>query len=71
MIANSVGILDNRYRGEPIAALIKFDPKAPNLELPAKLVQVVVHTTTHMEVEEVKELSTTKRGCGGFGSTNK
>ena len=71
MIANSVGILDEGYRGEPIAALIKFDPKAPKLELPAKVVQVVIHTTTHMEVEIVDKLSTTKRGCGGFGSTNK
>ena len=42
MLANSVGIIDQSYRGPIIAALIKIDPEAKELELPNKCVQIIL-----------------------------
>jgi len=70
-LANGVGKIDTKYRGEIIAALIKFDPDAPNIILPAKLVQIVPYVSIHFEIERNDKLTKTKRGEGGFGSTNK
>lgn len=71
MLANSIGLLDNGYRGDIIACLFKFDKDAPKLKLPQRLVQLVVRESYTPPVLEVKELSKTDRGDGGFGSTNK
>lgn len=68
--ANSVGIIDQSYTGEIMVPLIKIDPDAPDLELPAKIAQLVPrrwHGLTPVKREtELK----TMRGDGGFGSTN-
>jgi dUTP pyrophosphatase len=34
-----------------------------------KIAQMVIKPTISVEIEEVKELSETQRGIGGFGST--
>jgi len=69
--ANSVGIIDQSYTGEIMVPLIKIDPDAPDLELPAKIAQLVPrrwHGLTPVDDETEME---TMRGDGGFGSTNK
>ena len=69
MIANSVGIIDSDYRGTLKVALWK-DPSAPELELPFKGCQLIIRKRERMLTEVVRELSTTSRGDGGFGSTD-
>lgn len=71
ILANNVGIIDRSYRGEILVPLIKVDPDAPDLELPARVAQLIPRPIVHFEVEEVAELSMTSRGAGGFGSTGK
>lgn len=69
IVANSVGIIDRAYRGEILVPLIKIDPSAPDLELPARVMQLIPRPVVHFPVEIATRLSTTGRGAGGFGST--
>jgi deoxyuridine 5'-triphosphate nucleotidohydrolase len=69
MLANSVGIIDQAYTGEIMVPLIKIDPDAPDLELPAKLVQLIPRRWFGFYPVNT-ELDETSRADGGFGSTN-
>jgi len=71
MLANNVGIIDQNYRGSIVAALIKINSDAPELELPCKLIQMIPRQFIHLEPICVNELTDTDRGDGGFGSTSK
>lgn len=70
VLANSIGLIDNSYRGTIMIALRKVDAKAPTLALPARIAQIVVRKTEEVELQVVDELDSTERGEGGFGSTN-
>ncbi|KAJ5080715.1 deoxyuridine triphosphatase [Anaeramoeba ignava] len=70
ILANSVGIIDSGYRGHVIVALIKLDPKFPEIQLPARIVQLIPRLFWHMNCIESKDLSQTTRNVGGFGSTH-
>jgi dUTP pyrophosphatase len=69
MLANSVGVIDRSYRGEVLVPLRKVDPRAPDLQFPARIVQLVPRPVIHLTFEEVDDLEETDRGAGGFGST--
>lgn len=69
MISNSVGIIDRAYRGEIMVPLVKIDPDAPELVLPARIAQLIPRPIVHFPFVETKELGATHRGAGGFGST--
>ncbi|HSC87464.1 MAG TPA: hypothetical protein VLC09_09355 [Polyangiaceae bacterium] len=69
MLANNVGIIDRSYRGEILVPLLKTDPNAKDLELPARIAQLIPRPIVHFPVVEGENLSTTQRGAGGFGST--
>ena len=69
IVANSVGIIDASYTGSLKVALIKINKDAPDLELPARLVQLIPRQLVHMEAIEVNDLAHTQRAGGGFGST--
>jgi len=71
ILANSLGIIDQEYRGEIFVPLIKIDPDVPDLELPCRLVQLIPRKFYSMNVEEVTTLDTTVRNDCGFGSTGK
>lgn len=73
MLANSVGIIENSYRGELMIALTKVDEDAPPIELPFRCCQLIFKKQYHAKFEEVtiEDLSESNRGSGGFGSTNK
>lgn len=68
-VANSVGVIDQGYRGEVLVPLVKFDPNAPDLVLPARAVQAVPRAVVHFPVEPCATPSPSRRGVGGFGST--
>ena len=72
MLANNVGIIDASYRGTIIVALVKINPLAVELELPAKIVQMIPRQLLIQEPIEVDEIKTnTSRGSGCFGSSDK
>ncbi len=69
LLANNVGVIDRGYRGEILVPLIKVDPRAPELELPARVVQMVPRPIVHLGLEQVDASRSSHRGSGGFGST--
>ena len=71
MLANSVGLIDESYRGSIKVVLTKIDPSAKDLELPFKAVQIVLRKSYHFLCDEASSIKDqTDRGSGGFGSTN-
>jgi dUTP pyrophosphatase len=71
MLANSVGVIDNSYRGNLLIALYHANTSMPELELPFKQCQLVIKKLELFDVVEVNSgLSNTERGNGGFGSTD-
>ncbi len=69
IVANSVGVIDRSYRGEIMVPLIKIDPAAPELPLPARVAQMIPRPIVHLQVQASDSTGTTQRGSGGFGST--
>jgi deoxyuridine 5'-triphosphate nucleotidohydrolase len=70
MLANSMGIIDQSYRGNIYIALIKVDPEAAPIELPFKCCQMIIRPQYQTIFEECTDLLDTHRGDGGFGSTD-
>jgi len=75
MLANHTGIIDSGYRGFLIAALryLKSHNEQYEVEKHTRLLQICYPSLCPILVKIVDEsdLSTTKRGAGGFGSTGK
>jgi len=71
ILANSVGVIDRGYTGEILVPMIKVDPSAPDLALPARIVQIIPRPIVHIDLVEVPALDDTHRGTGGFGSTGR
>lgn len=71
ILANSVGIIDNQYRGELFVALWKLDLSMPDIELPFRGAQIIPRQFIRPEIVLVSNdnLDDTDRGNGGFGST--
>ncbi|EAY11401.1 deoxyuridine 5'-triphosphate nucleotidohydrolase family protein [Trichomonas vaginalis G3] len=70
-VANCVGIIDAQYRGELCVPLAKISPDAKPLELPARIVQIIIRELHVCDIEEVADINSTSRGTGGFGSSGK
>ena len=67
--SNCVGVCDSDYRGEYIVALHN-DLDEPQVINPMeRIAQLIVVPYLAVEFNEVNELSDTKRGENGFGST--
>jgi deoxyuridine 5'-triphosphate nucleotidohydrolase len=71
MLANGVGVIDRGYTGEVLVPLIKVDASAPDLELPARLVQIIPRPIITAEIVEVDSFDETSRGAAGFGSSGR
>ena len=69
VLANSIGVIDRGYVGEIQVPLIKMDPDAPELVLPARIVQLIPRPIIAARLEEAEDLPPTPRCDGGFGST--
>ena len=65
------GVIDSGYRGEILVGMINLGDKDYVFETGHKLAQLLIQKVEHIEVVEVRELSETPRGKGGFGSTGK
>ena len=68
-LRNSVGVIDSGYRGE-IKLRFGVDNDS-NIEysLYDKIGQILILEMPNLEIQEVKQLSKSSRGSGGFGST--
>ena len=69
MLANSVGIIDNSYRGNLMVALTKVCDDAKEIEYPFRCCQMIMRKYVNTYLEEVGNVEKTKRNEGGFGST--
>ena len=67
--ANKVGVIDSDYRGELIVALYNQSCEEKKINYGDRIAQLVVTPFLKCIFSEVKELSDTARGEGGFGST--
>lgn len=68
-VLNTPGTIDEGYRGEVGVILINHSKNSFTVEKGMKIAQMVVKPIWKVEVIEVKELSSTERAEGGFGST--
>ena len=69
--ANCIGVCDSDYRGEYIVAVHNDSDESRWIDPGERIAQLVLLPYIPMVFEEVDELSDTKRGAGGFGSTGK
>ena len=69
--ANCVGVIDSDYRGEIIVAIHNDKDIEQSIAAGDRIAQLVVIPYLPLAFHEVKELSDTDRGEGGFGSTGK
>lgn len=63
------GVIDSDYRGEIGIILINFGMKEKQIKIGDKIAQIIFEFYNTVDIQEVKELSETIRGDGGFGST--
>jgi dUTP pyrophosphatase len=70
-VLNAPGTIDSDYRGEIKVLLINNSNETFTIQQNERIAQGVVQAVIQASFEEVKELSDTDRGTGGFGSTGK
>ena len=68
-VLNSPGTIDADYRGEIKVILINLGKEKFVVKNGERIAQMVVCPVIQASLDEVKELSDTARGSGGFGST--
>lgn len=68
--ANCVGVIDSDYRGEIIVALHNDTDAGKDIYNGDRIAQIIFLPFKQAEFNEVNELDETKRGEGGFGSTD-
>ena len=69
IIPNAPGTIDADYRGEILIMLMNMGTDPFSLSFGDRIAQLVFVPVAHANFEPVKELTPTKRGTGGFGST--
>ena len=70
-VLNTPGTIDADYRGEIGIILINLSNSDVIIKDGERICQMIISRHEHIEWEEVKLLSETKRGTGGFGHTGK
>ena len=68
-VANAPGTIDSDYRGEVNILLINLGQQEFNIKHGFRIAQMIAAKTERAEFAEESNLSETKRGSGGFGST--
>ena len=68
-VLNSPGTIDADYRGEIGVILVNLSNELFIIENGERIAQLIIAKHERAEWTEVKELSETPRGEGGFGST--
>jgi dUTP pyrophosphatase len=65
------GVIDAGYRGEYKIIVHNLNNEVYMFKHGDKVAQILIQKIEFPEIEEVEELSDSKRGTGGFGSTGK
>jgi len=68
-VLNAPGTIDSDYRGEVAVLLVNLSDRHVEIARGERIAQLVLSKFERGEFAEVKELSATARGSGGFGST--
>ena len=71
VLSNQVGVIDSDYRGEVMLPLRNLGRSAIVINSGTRIAQMVITPINQVDIEVVDELTETKRGVGGFGSTGK
>ena len=71
IVLNQPGTVDSDYRGEMGVILYNTSTSTKTIERGTRIAQGVLCPVVRARFVEVKELGTTGRGEGGFGSTGK
>ena len=69
--ANKVGVIDSDYRGEITVALHNHGKEAQVINPGERIAQLLIVPVFAPGFTEAAELSETRRGSGGFGSTGR
>lgn len=64
-----IGTIDEDYRGEVGAIITNLNPAAKLFNKGERICQMMIKPILETDFVETDELSETKRGLGGFGST--
>ena len=70
-LTNCVGVIDSDYRGEILVKLIRDDGYVTLPQVGERVAQAMLMPVDQVKFIEVDELSETKRGANGMGSTGK
>lgn len=70
LLSNCVGVIDSGYRGSVSAVMIGTN-KEHSYKVGERGAQIIIKEVPNIELVEVEELTLTKRGSGGYGSTGK
>ncbi len=68
-LVNSPGTIDSDYRGEIKVIMINLSGEKQTIAPGERIAQMVIARYEQVAWEEVKNLSESERGTGGFGST--
>lgn len=70
-LVNSPGTVDADFRGQICVLVINHGDAPVRIEAGQRIAQLVIAPVARAELVVVDELSETKRGTGGFGSTGR
>ena len=70
-LPNSPATIDSDYRGEIKVELINLSNETFTIKSGDRIAQMIIARHERAQWIEVKEINTTDRGSGGFGSTGK
>ena len=68
-LLNSPGTIDADYRGEIGIIVVNLSNNVVSIKDGDRIAQMVINKVEQAELVEVKELTDTERGAGGFGHT--
>jgi dUTP pyrophosphatase len=71
MLMNSLGVIDEDYKGEIMMGLYNYGKEAQVIEPNERVAQMMLLPYAIHNIMEVEELSDSERGTGGIGSTGK
>lgn len=70
-LANAVGVIDSDYKGEIICPVQNNGEQPYQIKPGDRIAQLLFMPVMRVQIEFTEELSASKRGQGGFGSTGR
>lgn len=70
-VLNAPGVIDSDYRGELKVLLVNHGNEDFDIEVGDRIAQLVITHTLRAVMFDDKDLGSTERGTGGFGSTGR